>query len=69
MAVNIILNHPNIAQIYEWFEDEKRFMLVSELCRGGELFDLISKDKKFESREAGIILKQLVSSVVYMHEP
>ena len=42
VAVNLILNHPNIAHIYEWFEDEKRFMLVSELCRGGELFEMIS---------------------------
>lgn len=67
MAVNLILDHPNIAKIYEWFEDEKRYMLVSELCRGGELFELIS-EKKFEDKEAGVILKQLVSAINYMHE-
>lgn len=68
VAVNLILDHPNIAKIHEWFEDEKRYMLVSELCPGGELFQLIA-EKKFETREAGIILKQLVSAINYMHSP
>lgn len=36
------LDHPNILKMYEFFEDEKRFYLVSELCTGGELFDEIS---------------------------
>lgn len=68
VAVNLMLNHPNIAKIYEWYEDENRYMLISELVKGGELFDLIS-EKKFEAREAGIILKQLVSTINYMHKP
>lgn len=61
-----MLNHPNIAKIFEWYEDENRYMLISELVKGGELFELIT-EKKFEEREAGIILKQIVSTVNYMH--
>lgn len=68
VAVNLMLNHPNIAKIHEWYEDENRYMLISELVKGGELFDLI-KDKQFEAREAGIILKQIISTVNYMHHP
>lgn len=68
VAVNLMLNHPNIAKIYEWYEDENRYMLISELVKGGELFELIT-EKKFEPREAGIILKQIVSTINYMHNP
>lgn len=38
VAVNLMLNHPNIAKIFEWYEDENRYMLISELVKGGELF-------------------------------
>lgn len=37
------LDHPNIVKIYEMFQDEKRFYVVTELCTGGEVFDEISK--------------------------
>ncbi len=32
------LDHPNILKMYEFFEDEKRYYLVTELCGGGELY-------------------------------
>ena len=33
------IDHPNILKLYEFYEDDKRYYLVSELCTGGELFD------------------------------
>ena len=35
--------HPNILKMEHYFDEEKRFMLVTELCNGGELFDMIQK--------------------------
>ena len=39
--INILknLDHPNIVKIYEYFEDDKRFYIITEICTGGELFD------------------------------
>ena len=35
------LSHPNIMQIYEIFDDNTNIYIVSEYCKGGELFDII----------------------------
>lgn len=35
------LDHPNIIKLFEVFEDKDRYYLVTELCKGGELFDEI----------------------------
>jgi len=39
--INVLrnLDHPNIVKIYEYYEDDKRFYIVTEICSGGELFD------------------------------
>lgn len=41
--INILktLDHPNIIKLFEIFEDQHRYYLITELCKGGELFDEI----------------------------
>ena len=41
MGILSKLDHPNILKLYEVFQDDKRYYLVTELCKGGELFDTI----------------------------
>lgn len=62
------LVHPNIMQIYEFYEDKKHFQIITELCEGGELFDMIVDKGSFNEDEAAWIMKQLVSAVNYIHK-
>lgn len=43
LEINILieLDHPNVLKLYEYFESEKNIYLITEMCRGGELFDKI----------------------------
>lgn len=46
------LDHPNILKMYEFFEDEKRYYIVTELCGGGELYQEISRKGKLTEHES-----------------
>lgn len=62
------LDHPNIVKIFEYFEDEKRFYIVTEHIQGGELFDEIIARGKFDEKDAALLMKQLLSCVSYCHD-
>lgn len=62
-----ILDHPHIIRVYETFEDSRRYYIIMELCRGGELFDELTKQQHFTETQAALIMGQLLSSVAYLH--
>lgn len=62
------VDHPNIAKVYELYEDRDCFAVASELIPGGELFDYIVQSKKLtESMAAGVML-QLLCALHYLHK-
>ncbi len=61
------LVHPNIMQIFEFYEDKKNFYIITEFCEGGELFDKIVEKGSFSEAEAAGAMKQLLSAVNYVH--
>ena len=51
------LDHPNVLKLFEYFEDDKNVYLVTEICRGGELFDRIIENEFFSEKESAKIFK------------
>ena len=61
------LIHPNIMQIFEFYEDKKNFYIITEFCEGGELFDKVVEKGSFKEDEAATCVKQLISAINYIH--
>ncbi len=61
------LDHPNILKMYEFFEDEKRYYIVTDICKGGELFDEIVARGKFTENDTAMLMKQVLSCINYCH--
>lgn len=62
------LDHPNIIKLFDMYEDQIYFYLVTEFCSGGELFDRIQKINCFTEKDAAKYIKQLLSAITYLHE-
>lgn len=55
-------------RIFELYQDDKHFYIVSELYTGGELFDKISEFKVFSEGQAAKTIRQILSAVFYCHQ-
>ena len=62
------ISHPNIINIYEIFEDRKKYYIITEFCEGGELFEQITKKGFYNELEAAKIIKQILQAVNYLHQ-
>lgn len=62
------LDHPNILKVFEFFEDEGYFYIVTEYCSGGDLFETISQQKKFTEKRAAEIIRDILSAIQYCHQ-
>lgn len=67
MATLKKLDHPNILKLYEVFEDTKKYFLVTEYCKGGELFEEIVSKVTFSEHDAAQIISQVLKGVAYCH--
>lgn len=55
-------------KLYEYFEDEKNVYLITELCKGGELFDKIVEKEYFDEEYASRVFLQIMKSINYCHK-
>lgn len=61
------LVHPNIMQVFEFYEDSKNFYIITEFCEGGELFDKVVEKGSFSEQDAAKVMYQLLSACSYIH--
>jgi calcium-dependent protein kinase len=67
--IEILMNsdHPHIVRLYEFFEDQKYWHLVTEYLAGGELFNFFLKSKHLNEKQASSFTGQLLRAVSYCH--
>ncbi len=66
MAIMMSLDHPNIAKLYEVYDFRLYYVLIMELCEGGELFKKIVK-KTITAPEIIDITKECLKALNYLH--
>ena len=62
------LDHVNIGQVYEMYEDKRKLYFVNEMCMGGSLYERVTQDRGFNEVKAANIMGQLFSATAYLHE-
>ncbi|CAI5731423.1 unnamed protein product [Hyaloperonospora brassicae] len=62
------MQHPHIVKLYDVFQEEKYFFLVTEFMPGGELFERIVKKNFYSEREARDLVKVLLQTIAFCHD-
>lgn len=57
----------NAVKLEKFYEDDKNFYLVQELCKGGSLEDLIKKNGKLNEVQSGQATSGILSLLCYCH--
>jgi len=69
----LTVNHPNIINVVDVFEDKTNLQIVCELCTGGELFDaIIAKSKSraghYSEHDAASLIRKVLSAISHCHD-
>lgn len=62
------LKHRHIIRLYDVFEEEKYYYMVTEKMSGGELFDRIVQKSYYNEKEARDVCIILFDAMKYIHE-
>ena len=61
------LDHPNLAQLHEYYEEDANYHLVTEYMPGGELFDHIIHNKSCSESVIAGFMKQILGTLAFIH--
>lgn len=65
------LDHPNIIKLQDVFFGKRSVYLVTDLCRGGELFEMLNNGKShgfvFREDRVNRLMRDMLSAVHYLH--
>ena len=63
------LEHPHIVRVLDLFEDDANIYIVMEYISGGNLLDMMTRDKvcKITEKEIGSMIHQIMLALNYMH--
>ena len=60
------LDHPNIVKIYEFYETQDSYYIVTEYCKKGELYGYIKN--QYSERQLAVLFYQVFSGLCYLHD-
>ena len=68
--INVLkqIDHPNIVKIFEFYNSEDAYYLITEYCEGGELFKIINEKKKLTEIQCAYVMYQILSAIKYCHK-
>lgn len=61
------MDHPNVVKIFEFYNSNEAYFLVTELCSEGELFKEVDEYGAMEEINCAYIMYQIFSAVHYCH--
>lgn len=61
------LNHPHVARVFDWGEDEGGPYLVLEYLSGGSLLDLFERGTRLSVSQAALVAGQAARGLAYAH--
>ncbi|KAH8093638.1 serine/threonine kinase [Aureococcus anophagefferens] len=61
------VQHHNIVSLYDCYLYHDKFIMVLELCKGGELFDRIVSKEHYSEKEARSCFAQMVEAIGHCH--
>ena len=62
-----LIEHPNIINLYDIWENRGELYLVLEYVSGGELFDYVSSNGALPEEEAVRLFRQIIAGLSYCH--
>ncbi|KAH0576003.1 Kinase, CAMK CAMK1 [Spironucleus salmonicida] len=60
-------DHENIIKFFGFFEENGNIYLVTELAKGGELFDHIVRRRNYSELDSKALVRQILSALCYLH--
>lgn len=67
VVVMEMINHLNVARLYETFSDEDTVHLVVELCRGGNIFELVDRIGPLGELDASTVMADMFNGLAHLH--
>ncbi|KAG9403064.1 hypothetical protein AC1031_006604 [Aphanomyces cochlioides] len=62
------LHHPNIINLYAFYDEPEFYYMVTDLVQGGELFDQLVEKIHYSEKECRDIIKVVLQAVNYCHQ-
>lgn len=62
------LDHPNLVKVYDLYQDDECFFIVTDLYSGGDVFDILEDQGPLKEEDAAVVMNNLLGCVNYFHK-